>query len=139
MKAYPKTGCSVLALHGDCVLLIKRGKAPYKDHWSLPGGSQNLGETLEECAQRELFEETGLTAESMKFGATRDRISRNADGDITHHFVLTTFIANSWSGELKAGDDAQDAQWFMHEEIDELSTTPELKDYIVQLMAINKD
>ena len=42
------------------VLLIQRGIEPFKNCWALPGGFVNINETAEECAQRELEEETGL-------------------------------------------------------------------------------
>ena len=42
------------------VLLIKRGEYPYKGMWALPGGFLRKGETVEECAVREIFEETSV-------------------------------------------------------------------------------
>ncbi|KAL3163079.1 hypothetical protein ABBQ32_009498 [Trebouxia sp. C0010 RCD-2024] len=66
--AEPRVGVGVVILRPASqqtkdteVLLIKRGKAPSKGLWSFPGGSQELGETLVECALRESQEETGLT------------------------------------------------------------------------------
>ena len=42
------------------VLLIQRANEPFKGQWALPGGMLDEGETLEQCASRELQEETGL-------------------------------------------------------------------------------
>ena len=60
---YPRVAVGVVVLSPDHskVLLIKRGKPPEQGRWSLPGGGQELGETLEECARREVLEETGVT------------------------------------------------------------------------------
>jgi len=114
MPLKPSTGASVLVYDRDKFLLIKRGKEPYKGHWSLPGGSQEVGETLEEAAKRELKEETDLNAEDLKFAKIRDRITYDADGAIKYHFVLATFVTNLFSGEPKAMDDAADIGWFRY-------------------------
>ena len=50
----PVLSVSVLCHKDGSALLIKRGKPPYKDHWSLPGGKVEFGETLAEAAAREL-------------------------------------------------------------------------------------
>ena len=47
------------------VLLIQRGIDPYKGKWALPGGFMNIDESAEECARRELEEETGASAENF--------------------------------------------------------------------------
>lgn len=125
MKYWPRTGCSTLVVDGEKVLLIKRGKPPFEGYWSLPGGSQEAGETLEECARRELLEETGLVAGDMEFLVIRDRMGHDSKGVLTHHFVLSTFFACDFEGIMKAGDDAADIGWFTLNEMAALQTTPE--------------
>ena len=134
MTHWPKTGCSVLVYSEGKVLLIKRGKNPLKDHWSLPGGTHEAGETLESCAQRELTEETGLVAQSMQFAIVRDRIGYLDNGDLSHHFVLTTFLCSEFSGRPVAGDDASDIGWFSMPEMQALRTTPDTPELIEQLI-----
>jgi len=132
---WPKTGCSVLVHKNGKVLLIKRGKDPYKGYWSLPGGSHEAGETLEECARRELLEETGLHAPRLDFAKVRDRMGRDESGQLTHHYVLATFTTTLFEGIATAGDDADDVGWFTVEEIDALATTPGTPSFIQEILA----
>ncbi|MEM9279853.1 MAG: NUDIX hydrolase [Pseudomonadota bacterium] len=134
MAVFPRTGASVIVFQDNKLLLIKRGKEPYKGHWSLPGGSQEPGETLEECARRELLEETALTVNHMEFAAVRDRINKTPNGELAHHFVLTTFLANGVLGEATAGDDADDIGWFTLEAMQTLKTTPETPSFAVEIL-----
>ena len=53
-------GVGAVVWRGERVLLIRRGKPPRAGQWSLPGGAQQLGETLLEAVTREVREETGL-------------------------------------------------------------------------------
>ncbi len=134
MEKQPRSGASVIVFDKRTsqikVLLIKRGKPPYQGHWSLPGGSQELGETIEECAAREVMEETNLTITDLKFAGINDRISRNESGEIEHHFLLTTFKTDSFQGTPLASDDAADLGWFTHNEMQDLLTTPETPKFV---------
>lgn len=134
MSLKPKTGASVLVYNENKFLLIKRGKNPYKGHWSLPGGSQEAGETLEAAAKRELKEETDLTATHLKFAKIRDRITHDKDGTLEFHFVLATFVTNAFTGQPKALDDADDIGWFSLEEMKNMLTTPDTPEFIMEIM-----
>ncbi len=90
----------------------------------MPGGAQEVGETLEEAARRELKEETDLYAKTLKFAKVQDRITHDKEGVIKFHYVLATFIANDFLGEAKALDDAIDIGWFTVSEIQEILATP---------------
>ena len=135
MPLKPNTGASVLVRRQNRFLLIKRGKEPYKGHWSLPGGSQEAGETLEETARRELKEETDLEAETLSFTTIKDRITRSEDGVLQFHYVLATFIANNVKGEPKALDDADDLGWYTLSEMKGILTTPETPNFIEEILA----
>jgi len=100
-----------VVLDADRVLLVKRGHAPLKGHWSLPGGAVEIGETLEQGVAREVLEETGLTIEVGPIVEVLDRISHDADGRVEHHFVLIDFVARQNGGVLRSASDADDAAW----------------------------
>jgi 8-oxo-dGTP diphosphatase len=60
------SGALVYTLHHDAVLLLKRERPPHKGLWSPPGGKLDLGESPEDCARRELREETGLSITDLR-------------------------------------------------------------------------
>jgi len=107
----PVVGVGAVVLDGDLVLLIKRSKAPLKGQWSLPGGGVEVGETLEQAIAREVREETGLAIEVGPIVEVLDRISRDADGRVEHHFVLVDFVCRPNGGVLRVASDAEDAAW----------------------------
>jgi len=107
----PVVGVGAVVLEAERVLLIKRGHAPLKGQWSLPGGGVETGETLEQAVAREVLEETGLTVEVGPIVEVLDRISRDADGRVEHHFVLVDFVCRASGGILRGASDAEDAAW----------------------------
>ena len=114
MKPYPDrpvVGVGAVVLDDNRVLLVKRGHAPIKGHWSLPGGSVETGETLEQAVAREVLEETGIEIEVGPIVEVLDRISRDQDGRVEHHFVLIDFVARPTGGVLRSATDAEDAVW----------------------------
>lgn len=118
------TGVSIAVFRGGEVLLVQRGRQPFAGYWSLPGGSQELGETLEEAARRELQEETGLSAGPLAFARFVEPMARDADGKVLRHFVLGIFVCRSFSGEAVAGDDAAAAAWIPVDALDDQAMTP---------------
>jgi 8-oxo-dGTP diphosphatase len=95
----------VVCLREGEVLLIRRGKPPRMGEWSIPGGRQEFGETIEAAALRELAEETGVTAEILGLIEVLDDIGE------ARHNLLVDFAALWLSGEPVAGDDAIDARF----------------------------
>jgi 8-oxo-dGTP diphosphatase len=104
-------GVGAVVLERDRVLLVKRAKAPLKGQWSLPGGSVEVGETLEQAIAREVLEETGLIVEVGPIVEVLDRIGRDPDGRVEHHYVLVDFICRPSGGALRSASDADDAAW----------------------------
>ena len=91
------------------VLLIQRGHDPFKGGWAFPGGFLEMDETLEQCAIRELEEETGLRLKECHQIGTYSGINR----DPRHRTITTAylFIIDAPT-EVKGQDDAAAAQWF---------------------------
>jgi len=117
--ARPIVGIGIVVLKPDAVLLVRRGKAPSFGHWALPGGGQELGETAEECARRELIEETGLTVGALHLAANVDSIHRDERGRIRFHYTIIDFAAAWASGEPRPGDDVTDLTWAPLDRLDE--------------------
>lgn len=109
---YPVIGVGTVVWDGDRVLLVRRGRPPRQGQWSLPGGAQQLGETVAEAARREIREETGLEVELGEIVATVDLIERDDRGRVRYHYTLIDFTAEAASSALVPGDDAADARWF---------------------------
>lgn len=109
---HPVIGVGTVVWDGDRVLLVRRGRPPRQGQWSLPGGAQQLGETVAEAARREIREETGLEVELGEIVATVDLIERDDRGRVRYHYTLIDFTAEAASSALVPGDDAADARWF---------------------------
>jgi 8-oxo-dGTP diphosphatase len=86
------------------VVLIRRGSEPFKGRWALPGGFVEIGETVEEAADREAAEETGLAVEVARLVGVYSEPERDPRG----HNVSVAFTARVLSGELSASTDASE-------------------------------
>jgi ADP-ribose pyrophosphatase YjhB (NUDIX family) len=107
----PIVGVGVVIWRDDRVLLIQRGKAPRQGQWSLPGGAQELGETVAEAARREVLEETGLQITEPQLVAVVDSLQPDDDGRVRYHYTLVDFTAEWRSGKAVAGGDAAAVAW----------------------------
>ncbi len=107
----PVVGVGAVIAHDDRVVLIKRKYEPLAGQWSLPGGTLELGESLESGVAREIREETGLDVEVGPVVEVFDRIMLDADGRVQYHFVLVDYLCRPIGGRLQAGSDVDDAVW----------------------------
>ena len=111
---YPRpavtTDCVIFGFDGHdlMVLLIERGADPYKGMWAFPGGFLRMDETLEECALRELKEETSLQPGMVEQFHAFSSVHR----DPRERVITVAFYALVKMAEVRGGDDANDARWF---------------------------
>lgn len=93
---------------GLSVLLIRRGIEPYKGQWAFPGGFLRMEESAEECARRELYEETGLENAPMEQFGCFSAVNR----DPRERVITIAYFSLVKVSEVHGGDDAAMAQWF---------------------------
>lgn len=91
------------------VLLIQRGHEPFKGRWAFPGGFMNMDETTEQCAIRELEEETGLKVNNLHQIGAYSKVDRDPRGRTVTVAYLAIIDAPI---DVIGQDDAAKAQWF---------------------------
>ena len=107
----PTLAVGAIVFKENKVLLVRRGKAPAKGLWAIPGGSVKLGETLKDAAEREIIEETGIQVKAGASVYSFESIERDDNGDVRFHYYIVDLEAEYISGEITPGDDADDAAW----------------------------
>ena len=105
----PIVGVGAVIVEAGKVLLVKRRYEPLAGRWSIPGGTLELGETLEAGVAREMREETGLEIEVGPVIEVFDRIILDAERRVRYHFVLVDYLCWPIGGDLQAGSDVDDA------------------------------
>ncbi len=119
----PIVGVGAVIVQDGRVLLVRRGNEPLRNQWSIPGGVLEIGETLRAGAAREALEETSLVVEPGPVLDAVDSIFRDSDGRPQYHYVLVDLLCRVVSGEVQAGTDVSEAQWFTAAELDGLAIT----------------
>jgi ADP-ribose pyrophosphatase YjhB (NUDIX family) len=106
VTARPEVCVGAVAVAGDRLLLVRRGREPGRGLWSVPGGRVEAGESLVEAVERELAEETGVVARCGPLLGVAER----RDGD--HHYVILDYLVEVGEAvALVPGTDADEAAW----------------------------
>jgi 8-oxo-dGTP diphosphatase len=107
------------------ILLVKRGRGVSVGQWAVPGGRVGPGEPLADAVRRELREETGLDG---TVGSLCGIARRQADGRC---FLILDYWVDVASGDVCAGDDADDAVWANRADLERLDLVPLLREFLV--------
>lgn len=126
----PVVGVGGVVIEDGRALLIKRGSEPLLGQWSIPGGTLELGESLQDGVARELLEETGLEVQVLDMIEAFDRIfldpaAPNA-GDRSrpkYHYVIVDYLCERLAGEAKAGSDVTDIAYAREDELEKFHMT----------------
>jgi ADP-ribose pyrophosphatase YjhB (NUDIX family) len=120
----PVVGIGGVIIDRGRALLIRRGSEPLRGEWSIPGGTLELGETLEQGVARELLEETGLGVRVLELIEVFDRIyaedgaiAQRAQRNPRFHYVIADYLCERISGEPRAGSDVTDVMFAREDEL----------------------
>ena len=120
----PVVGIGGVVIDQGRTLLIRRGSEPLLGEWSIPGGTLELGESLEEGVVRELLEETGIEVRVLELIEVFDRIfpddgatGAEAKQNPRFHFVIADYLCERLTGEPCAGSDVTDVAFAREEEL----------------------
>ena len=135
----PEVAVGALVLKDQKVLLVKRSQPPSAGLWALPGGKVHLGETLQQAAEREIFEETGIAIIPGEPAFSFDTIQTDQQGNVRFHYVIIDLLAEFKEGVLKAGDDASEAGWFSLEDLEKIEVNKTTKELVLKYLPTNKN
>ena len=134
---FPQVGVGAVVFKNQKVLLVKRSRPPSQGKWSIPGGRLELGETLQEAAEREILEETGGVIRASKPVYIFDVVDRDTAGAIRFHYVIVDLAADYISGDPAANDDALDARWVSAHELGTLEVSDSTAQLLRELYGFN--
>lgn len=118
-QARPIVGVGAVVLRDHDILLVRRAHAPRQGEWSLPGGRQELGETILEAAHREVAEETGVSIHIFGVIDVIDLIERaEPTARVLRHFVLVNVAAQWLAGDARPASDASAVAWANEGQLD---------------------
>ena len=127
LQPMPNLGASACVWKEGKVLLVQRAKPPL-GVWSLPGGQVEFGETAVAAAERELLEESGVTADLTAFIGLYEIILKRPP----FHYAIACYGGMWRSGEAQASSDALEVRWLTPAELDSLDFAPNVRDAIAR-------
>lgn len=135
--ARPIVGVGAVIVDGGRVVLVKRRHEPLAGRWSLPGGSLEVGETLEAGVAREMLEETGLEVRVGPVVEVFDRILYDDEGRVRYHFVLVDYLCWPVAGRFEAGTDADAVALVEPAELHRFDLTEKASSVIARALALH--
>lgn len=152
----PVVGVGGVIVDRGRTVLIRRGTEPLLGQWSIPGGTIEIGETIEEAVRRELREETGLEVRVLELVELFDRIyfaeNRGAkarplqDGPCAandekrprYHYVIADYLCELVGGEPQAGSDVTDLAFAREEELGKFQLTEKATSVLKKAFAMSR-
>jgi 8-oxo-dGTP diphosphatase len=141
----PVVGIGGVVIDNDRVLLIRRGTEPLLGQWSIPGGTLELSESLQDGVARELLEETGLKVRVLDLIDAFDRIytepGEGGGGTASRprfHYVIVDYLCERISGEAIAGSDVTDVAYAAEDDLDRFQLTPTATRIIKRAFAMSR-
>jgi 8-oxo-dGTP diphosphatase len=123
----PELCVGAVAVAGDRLLLVRRGRDPGRGLWSVPGGRVEAGESLAQAVERELVEETGVAGTCGRLLGVAER----RDGD--HHFVILDYLVEVAEAVPPVpGTDADEAAWVPLAEVRGAALVPGLAEFLAE-------
>ena len=135
----PIVGVGGVVVSNERALLVRRGKPPLEDKWSIPGGMLEPGETLQEGVRRELAEETGIDVRVLDMIEVFERISLDAFGRAKYHFVVLDYLCEAIGGDVHAGSDASDVVWAAESELAQYDLEPAAKRVVQKALEMARE
>jgi 8-oxo-dGTP diphosphatase len=135
----PRVAVGAVVFKDNKVLLIRRAKPPAKGLWAIPGGSVNLGETLQQAAERETLEETSITILATKPVFTFEVIEKDDHNQVRFHYVIIDLVADYISGIPLPGDDADEVRWVSSSELKNLDINPRTLTVLTSVFGFNME
>jgi 8-oxo-dGTP diphosphatase len=134
----PVIGVGGVIIDRDRTVLIRRGTEPLLGEWSIPGGTIEIGETLEEAVRRELREETGLEVCVLDLIELFDRIYPDAGNKPRFHYVIADYLCGLVGGEPRAGSDVTDIAFAQEEELGAFKLTEKATSVLHKAFAMSR-
>ena len=141
---YPRVGVGGIVVHNGRVLLVRRGRPPLKDKWSIPGGLVEVGEKLTEAVVRELEEETGIVVDPTHILGVFERIQRGPKSGrrVRYHYVIVDYLCELRGPKprdaefptLRPASDITEAEWVEGKIVSRYGLSNEAQEVIIKAM-----
>src|SRR4030042_5835115 len=131
----PKVDVRGVVFRGDKILMVQE---KIDGHWSVPGGWADVGLTPFEVAEKEVWEETGLTVKAMRLLAVLDK-KRHAHPPDLYHIYKIFILCNETGGRLTSGLETSDAGFFQQDRLPLLSENRITEDQLNLLFEYRKN